>query len=275
MLSYTNFDMPGKDEGFEKRGGWVVNHLMIDLNPIQLIHSGAIVGNLGGESGLQAINEKRPIIPGSRGGWSWAQWTGDRRNQFEKFCNDNNFSFDSDQAAYEFLVWELLNSEKHSLEQLRKTSNLEAAVYTFCVLFERPSDPQGGLKDRIHFAQRALAGASELKPPPGPTTKDEEEKEITKDLNQQELERVKKEYGDLIGNQEKVSQIPPARTAPGVALAVGGGFTSTFASTIQYLGPWNWPLPRPDDVQALAISGFLLTGGATIFHLWANRKKGN
>jgi hypothetical protein len=65
--------------------------------------------------------------------------------------------------------------------------------------------------------------------------------------------------------------LPPARTAPGVAVAVGGGFAASLATTMQYLGPWNWPLPRPDDLQALNLAGFLITVGATLFHLWANR----
>lgn len=64
--------------------------------------------------------------------------------------------------------------------------------------------------------------------------------------------------------------LPPARTAPGVSTAVASSFVTTFAMTIQYVGPWNWPLAAPTDAQALAVAGFILTTGATLYHLLAN-----
>ncbi len=163
------FDMPPVSAGFDARGGWVVNRLMAEpgLGLTNPIHAAAIVGNLGGESGLQAINERHPIVPGSRGGWSWAQWTGSRRDEFEAYASEKGLPVDSDQAAYEFLVVELLGAENHALVQLKKTTALEAAVFTFEVGFERPSDPQGGLPSRVAFAKRALiaAGATPTLPP--------------------------------------------------------------------------------------------------------------
>jgi hypothetical protein len=161
MSDSRPFDMPPVQAGFDSRGGWVVNRLLAEasLGLVNPIHAAAIVGNLGGESGLEAVNERHPIVPGSRGGWSWAQWTGPRRDQFEAYAAARGLSLDSDQAAYEFLVKELLSTENRALVQLKKTTALEAAVFTFEVVFERPSDPQGGLPSRVAFANRAMAAA--------------------------------------------------------------------------------------------------------------------
>ncbi len=154
------FDMPPASAGFDARGGWVVNRLMAEpgLGFTNIIHPGGVVGNLGGESGLQAVQEVHPIS--GRGGWGWEQATGDRRVNFEQFCDEKGFSINSDEANYDFLVKELLGSESHALRQLKKTTGLQEAVYTFEVLFERPSDPQGGLPSRVEFARRALAAAT-------------------------------------------------------------------------------------------------------------------
>jgi hypothetical protein len=161
-MSDRPFDMPPVSAGFDARGGWVVNRLLAEasLGLTNPIHAAAIVGNLGGESGLEAVNERHPIVPGSRGGWSWAQWTGPRRNQFEAYANSRGLPLASDRVAFEFLVKELLSTEKHALDQLKKTTELEAAVETFEVAFERPSDPKGGLPSRLKFAERALAAAA-------------------------------------------------------------------------------------------------------------------
>jgi Phage tail lysozyme len=45
-----------------------------------------ILGNLGEEcNGFTAMQEEKPLVPGSRGGYGWAQWTGSRRVKFEVF----------------------------------------------------------------------------------------------------------------------------------------------------------------------------------------------
>jgi hypothetical protein len=152
------FDMPPDTmDGFDhKRGAWVIKHLMEDLDPLMDFQAAGIVGNLAGESGIQAINEIRPLVPGSRGGWSWAQWTGPRRVAFEEHAAARGLDIHSDEAAYEFLVKELRTTERRALKRLRKTKNIEDATYVFEVAFERPSDPHGGLPSRIRFARRAL-----------------------------------------------------------------------------------------------------------------------
>lgn len=166
----SNFDMPPMSAGFDARGGWLVNHLVVDLAPLSPVQASAIPGNFGGESGLDPnINERAPIVPGSRGGFGWEQATGGRRVALEQWATDNGLDVGTDEADYGFLIHELTTTEAHALDRLRLTTTIETAVYTFEVLFERPSNPQGGLASRVHFAQRALAAAAQLPPPPGPT----------------------------------------------------------------------------------------------------------
>ncbi len=166
------FDMPPVGAGFDLRAAWLVRALMgdLDLTPPQ---AASICGNLGGESGLTAIQERRPLVPGSAGGFGWAQWTGSRRTAFSQFCASQGLAVTSDEGNYGFLLEELRGEQAHSLVQLKKTSTLEAGVYTFEAIFERPSDLQSQLQERIDFAKRALAGFNDpthagLQIPPKP-----------------------------------------------------------------------------------------------------------
>lgn len=158
-MSERPFDMPPPSASFDARGGWVLNRLVADLG-ITPVQAAGIVGNLGGESGLQAINEVRPVVPGSRGGFGWAQWTGPRRVQFEAYAAAQGLDVTDDRANYGFLIVELKGSEAKALRQLKKTTTVDAATYTFAVHFERPADPEGTRAARVRFAERALAAAA-------------------------------------------------------------------------------------------------------------------
>jgi Phage tail lysozyme len=71
-----------------------------------------ILGNLGEEcNGFTAMQEEKPLVPGSRGGYGWAQWTGSRRVKFEDFCRDQGLGAWSDEANYGFLKLELQTSQ--------------------------------------------------------------------------------------------------------------------------------------------------------------------
>ncbi len=162
-------DMPPRPASFEVRGGWVVAALVKEfgLTPEQ---AAGIVGNLGFESeGFETLQERGQTPPS--GGWGWAQWTGPRRRSFEAWCATHNLDQSSDEANYGYLVEELRTSHAHDLAQLKKTTALDSAVFTFGVMFEAP----GGTTDtflpgndgRLKYAQRALAGYKAVPPQPG------------------------------------------------------------------------------------------------------------
>src|SRR3712207_1212109 len=72
----------------------------------------AILGNIGGETrGFRSHQEISPLVKGSRGGVSWCQWTGPRRREFEAWCQRKGLAESSDEAAYSFLVRELMSTE--------------------------------------------------------------------------------------------------------------------------------------------------------------------
>ncbi len=157
----ADFDMPPASAGFDVRGGWLIRRLLSDarLQLSNVIHPAAIVGNLGGESRLTAIQEVSPIA--GRGGFGWEQATGDRRRNFEAFAAAHGMKVTDDEANYEFLVSELLGSENRAFQRLKLTTTLEAAVYTFEVLFERPSSTSD-VSARVKYAQRAIAAMAPL-----------------------------------------------------------------------------------------------------------------
>lgn len=91
---------------FENLAPRVMKQLIADF-ALTVEQAAGIVGNLGAESGLLAIAERRPLVAGSRGGFGWAQWTGPRRVSFEHFARDRGFDMKSYEANYGYLTAEL------------------------------------------------------------------------------------------------------------------------------------------------------------------------
>ena len=92
-----------------------------------------MLSNLWAESHVRGINEASPEVPGSRGGWGWAQWTGQRRLDFEKFAASRGLDPASDEANYGFLSHELRTKYPDILRKLqrRDISATEAANLFF------------------------------------------------------------------------------------------------------------------------------------------------
>jgi hypothetical protein len=162
------FDMP-KTGTWEQRGGWVVRRLMSDCG-LTIEQAAGIVGNIGFESGkFQSLHEIGQ--PEGSGGYGWAQWTASRRVSFLDWCKAHNLDWRSDEANYGYLLAELNTTQAKSLAQVKKTSTVEAAVFTFGYWFERPRGTTKtylpGNAERLKYAQRALAGATA--PPVVPT----------------------------------------------------------------------------------------------------------
>jgi hypothetical protein len=105
-----------------------------------------LVSNLNAESGIQGINETNPTVPGSRGGFGWAQWTGPRRDEFEAYAARHNIDPASDEANMGFLVEELTMKYPQILAQLRRgdISAYEAANIVARGYIIPPSDKVEG-----------------------------------------------------------------------------------------------------------------------------------
>lgn len=115
-----------------------------------------LAGNLTVESGLNpGINELAPLVPGSRGGWGLAQWTGPRRRQFEDFARNRGVGFDDLDAQLDFLTWELGNTEARAAQALYAATSPAEAARIASQQFFRPGIPH--LDRRISEAER-IAG---------------------------------------------------------------------------------------------------------------------
>lgn len=99
-----------------------------------------IVMNLRDESGLNpGINEQNPVVPGSRGGYGLAQWTGPRRKALEAAAGQRGVSVDDPEFQLDFLVSELQGPEKRAWESLSQTSTPGDAAAAFAKNFLRPA----------------------------------------------------------------------------------------------------------------------------------------
>lgn len=147
-------------ETFTEKSPSIMRRLMDDFG-LSDIQAAAILGNLGQESaGLTAFQETHPTVPGSRGGWGWAQWTGPRRRAFEAYCQRLHLDPRSDAANYAYLWRELSGHQtgfdyRKAITALKKTHTLPEAVKAFERAYERAGTPNYPSRDK--WAERALA----------------------------------------------------------------------------------------------------------------------
>jgi hypothetical protein len=142
---------------FRKKAPVIMRKLMQDF-ALDDVGAAAIVGNLGHESaGFRFLQEIKPLIPGSRGGYGWAQWTADRRRSFERYCATVGLKPESDEANYGFLVYELRGTESGAIPAVKKATTLRGKVVGFELGFERASIHHKGYESRMKYAEIALA----------------------------------------------------------------------------------------------------------------------
>jgi len=151
--------------------------LMADFG-CSLDDAAAVFGNLGYESGgFKSLQEVKPTVKGSRGGYGWAQWTGPRRKKFEAYCGRHNLRPEAHETNYKYLFVELSTDYRSAIAAVKAAPDLFAKVKAFEQKFE-----QAGVKhypERLNWAVTArvawldanptqLAPASTLQPAPEP-----------------------------------------------------------------------------------------------------------
>jgi hypothetical protein len=154
-----NVALPSTGKEWETIGPRLTSDLSKDfqLSPEQ---AAGIVGQLGQESaGFGSLQEKNPVVPGSRGGFGYAQWTGPRRKQFEAYAQENGLDPTSYEANYGFLKNELANTPEGAvLGDLRNAPDAMTAGRVFTDKFLRPGIPNYDSRDA--WTKRALAFAA-------------------------------------------------------------------------------------------------------------------
>lgn len=137
-------------------GAQLMHDLMRDFG-LQKHQAAGVVGNLSHESGgFKSLQEIKPLIPGSRGGFGYAQWTGPRRRQFEAWVAARGLDPRSYAANYGFLKHELTNTEERRvLPRLRSAKTVDEATRIFSGSSQRGNSWDGFLRPGIpHMASR-------------------------------------------------------------------------------------------------------------------------
>lgn len=141
-------------EFFEKWSVYFIDRLKSDFD-LDFLSAAAIVGNAGHESnGFKSLQELKPLVPGSRGGYGIMQWTGPRRRDYEAYCSRNSLNPADMETNYKFLFVELKGPEGKILTPLRAAKTLDEKVYVFMKGFLRPGIPH--LDSRRVWALRAV-----------------------------------------------------------------------------------------------------------------------
>lgn len=130
-----------------------------------------VVGNFMHESGgFNSLQEISPLVPGSRGGYGYAQWTGPRRREFEAYVARNNLDPTSYEANYGFLQHELASDpyERRQFDTVRNAQTAEEAARLISQNYLRPGIPH--MDSRINYANQVLGYAPTGGVPPPATS---------------------------------------------------------------------------------------------------------
>lgn len=153
---------------FRKKAPEIMARLRGDF-PLTVTESATIVGNAGYEClGFTKLQEIKPVVAGSRGGWGWMQWTGPRRRAFEAYCKRNRLDPASDKANYAWLFIELKGSERKAVGAVRDGQGIENKVIRFEQAYLR-----AGVKayaKRTQWARNALVAYAADQRAPIPTS---------------------------------------------------------------------------------------------------------
>jgi hypothetical protein len=87
-----------KTKLFRQKAPMIMRRIIADFD-LDALSAAAVLGNIGHEcGGFRIMQETKPVVPGSRGGFGWCQWTGKRRLAMEAYCARNALDPVSDKA---------------------------------------------------------------------------------------------------------------------------------------------------------------------------------
>ena len=138
----------GKAFEFEPTSKRLVEDLKKDFD-LTTMQASAIVGNLATETdNFNTLQEYKPVVEGSRGGYGFAQWTGPRRKRYEAWAKENKLDPSTYEANYGYLKYELSNTDpeignmgKNTIKRLKKSTNLNEATSIVMNGYLKPGVP--------------------------------------------------------------------------------------------------------------------------------------
>lgn len=137
-----------KDNSLYDMSNKLTKDLMKDFD-LTKEQASAFVGNLAVESmDFKQLQEMKPLVEGSKGGFGFAQWTGDRRVAFEKWSKKNDLDPRSYEANYGYLKKELSSKDPvignigvNTISKLKETNSIEEATTLVSEYYLRPGVP--------------------------------------------------------------------------------------------------------------------------------------
>ena len=100
----------------------------------------AFLMNFQDESGMNpGINERNPIVAGSRGGYGLYQLTGPRRTAYESFASQRDVPFHDVDAQLDFMMSELQGPESRAAKAIFNAPDRGTAAAAIVTDFLRPS----------------------------------------------------------------------------------------------------------------------------------------
>lgn len=102
-----------------------------------------------------AVNEQNPLVPGSRGGFGLAQWTGPRRVALEKYAQAQGKDVADPNVQMDFLVQELGGPESEAAKKIMATQTPGDAAISVASDFLRPSPENLARRVSEYGGQRA------------------------------------------------------------------------------------------------------------------------
>lgn len=150
---------------YEFYNKWAVEFIALLMKDFSLSveDAAAIVGNAGHESGgFKSLQEIKPLVKGSRGGYGIMQWTGPRRREAEAYWERNKLVPSDMMSNYKFLYVELSGPEGKVIAPLKQAKGLDAKVEVFSNKFLRPGIPH--MDSRKVWARRALEAWNNRQP---------------------------------------------------------------------------------------------------------------
>lgn len=128
----------------------------------------AFVMNFQDESGLNpGINEAAPIVPGSRGGFGLAQWTGPRRRELESFAAQRGGDVADPNIQMDFLVTELQGPEAGAAQAILSAPTAEEAAVAVLNKFLRPAEQHRAEREARYLGGASPSGGSYMQPSAG------------------------------------------------------------------------------------------------------------
>jgi hypothetical protein len=105
------------------------------------IHAEAFAWNVGDESGFDpGINELAPIVPGSRGGFGFSQWTGPRRRALDAYAANRGVPVSDPEMQLDFLMTELQGPEASAWQRISAAQTTPEAAAAVVNHFLRPAE---------------------------------------------------------------------------------------------------------------------------------------